>query len=251
MRRTVTEPRTAARLLLAAGTLDLLVVLLLTKMLVPVISDRLNIGLPEAEPVVIGLFVLLAYWAATEVIGGGWTVGRACLMIEPRQKDGKRPALFRRCWRLLRKTATLGLTGIQVDRLSGYDQASGYQWLSTFGTGAALRTVEGRVTVISGHSTGKFVRFQDFPERDGVRYLRIGRSPGPAGLELSDSGVSACHATLAFVKSDLKIHDGSPGGAPSTNGIYIAGQRLARHVWHGLGQSDEITLGPVTVRIDG
>jgi hypothetical protein len=251
MKRTVTEPATAARLLLAAGALDLLVVLLMIKMVLPFLAGRLPLLPPEVEPLFIGVVVLLAYWLVTDVVCGGWSVGRACLMIEPRHKDGTRPGMFRRLWRLLRKTLTLGLAGLRMDRLSGYDQASGYQWLSTFGTGAALRAIDGGITVISGGSTGKFLRFEDFPEQDGIRVLRVGRSPGRSGFVLSDPGISACHATFAFRKNELKIYDGQPGGQPSTNGIFVFGKRLKPQQWHGLGQADEVSLGPVTVRLDG
>ena len=149
MKRTVTEPATAARLLLAAGALDLLVVLLMIKMVLPFLAGRLPLLPPEVAPLFISVVVLLAYWLVTDVVCGGWSVGRACLMIEPRHKDGTRPGMFRRLWRLLRKTLTLGLAGLRMDLLSGYDQASGYQWLSTFGTGAALRTIDGEIEIFA------------------------------------------------------------------------------------------------------
>lgn len=251
MKRSVTEPATAARLLLAAGALDMLVVLLLTKMALPTAADHLHLDPPQLLPVLTGIACLIAYWLVTETVGGGWSIGRACLMIEPRRPNGARPGLLRRLMRLALKLPTFGLAGLRLDRLSGYDRAAGYVWISTFGTGTVLRSTDGRITVVSGQSTGRSVRFQDFSEEQGVRVLRIGRDPGRQGLVLKDSGISARHATLVLRGGTLMIHDGQPNERPSTNGVFIAGQRIPQSGWHAVSHSDEIRLGPVALRVDG
>ncbi|OYU16844.1 MAG: hypothetical protein CFE34_18860, partial [Rhodobacteraceae bacterium PARR1] len=212
MKRTVTEPATAARLLLAAGTIDALAVILMAKIAFPFAENKL----PFLEPVILmiamPLICLLIYWFVTEMLTGGWSIGRACLMIEPRCRDGRKPGVVRRFSRLLIKSATLGLTGLRLNSAAAYDRAAGYVWLSTMGTGHALRSAQGALTVTSGRSTGKSLSFSDFPEKDGKKYLIIGREPGAKGLILTDQGISAWHATLRIIDGAVVIHDGQPKG---------------------------------------
>ncbi len=250
MKRTVTEPATAARLLLAAATIDALAVILIAKIAFPFVQEELDLGQPAILMVATPVLCLLIYWFVTELLAGGWSIGRACLMIEPRCRDGRKPGLLRRLSRVLMKSATLGLTGLRLNSAAAYDRAAGYVWLSTMGTGQALRSAKGMLTVTSGRSTGTSISFNEFPEKDGVKYLIIGREPGPKGLKLTDTGISAWHATLRIMDGAVVIHDGQPKGKPSTNGISVGGHRLASNGWVELGQSDEVSLGNVTLRID-
>lgn len=214
------DPRPAARLLFAAGILDLMLVYALVVMGYPSIRPLLHGLLPDALddfalPV---FFVLLlpVYWFVTDVVAGGYSPGRIALGLGMTDPAGRPLSLPRRFARFLGKLLCFGLTGLNLGRLSMYDSKT--VWRCPM---AAAARGDHYLFFLSGKQQGRGGRIGTLPGFDAAKPVRLGRDPSWSMVPIDDPGVSGKHCEIHFRDGVPMIRD-----LGSTRGTYVNGKRI-------------------------
>lgn len=247
MRRGALEPAAAARLLIAAGLLDLMVVYLATGMLAPVLKRE--IPLLDTDYSVFAVFggLMLMMWLICDLLLAGYSPGRLAVGLEMANGAGRHLPLPRRAVRLVGKMTTLGLTGLRLDRLAGYDRAAGTVWLSAMSPVSAVPVEEWRLRFLTGPHARRSIPLAKIPGFTTSRTIRIGRDRNWANLPLNDPQISGQHCILRIRDQRLELRDGGDDGRPSANGTHVGGRKISSQVWTGLDPERGFQVG--TVRI--
>lgn len=108
MRRGVLDEPAAARLLIAAGILDLMIVYLATAIATP----RLQAAVPALRMDYAGapvfLVLMLVMWLVSDLLLSGYSPGRLAVGLEMAHRSGRHLPMSRRALRLVGKLTTLG-----------------------------------------------------------------------------------------------------------------------------------------------
>lgn len=251
MRRGVLDEPAAARLLIAAGLVDLIVVYIATSVATPRIQAAIPALRVDYAAVAIFLLLMLLMWVLSDLLLAGYSPGRLAVGLEMAHRSGRHLSLSRRALRLVGKITTLGMTGLRLDRLAGYDRAAGTIWLSAMSQVSPLPVEEWRLRFLSGEHAGKAVALARLPGFAARKSVRIGRDKGWATLTLNDSKVSGRHCELRVRDGQLELRDGADGASASANGTSIDGRKVAHDRWTRVDSGRTVQVGGVRIVIGG
>lgn len=224
------DPRSAARMLMAAALLDLLFAYLLARFLFPglrpVLLTHLSADLRDFVFPLLVVLIVPVIWVVGDILAFGHTPGRLALGLAMSDAAGHPLRLHRRATRAGGKLLSLGLTGLRLDGPAPYDRLSGAVWRSAM----ALPGInELQLVFRSGPLKGKGGPLHRVPGYKPGVPIRIGRDPGWAQILISDAQVSGQHCELGLVNGVMCIRD-----LGSTHGTYIDGRRIASNTWYPL-----------------
>ncbi|GFE64081.1 FHA domain-containing protein [Litoreibacter roseus] len=247
------DGRSAARLLLAAAIVDLVLVAFLARLLLPVlpISARGN----EVILAFLGVFIALLalYWVLSELVLGGRSFGRSILQLDMRTNDGGNLPATRKAARFVGKLTFLGLTGLNPNGAARYDRKTGASWFSPMAPKPIKPFKDWALQVRSGNHAGKPpVRLEQIPGFRKTGNIKIGRDPAWADLPLvGDGDVSGQHCVLMLRDGSLYIMDYGGAGKPGArNGTFLDNRRLKPGKAEKVGLAQSFRLGNVVIRID-
>lgn len=232
----------AARLLIAAGLIDLLTVFLATKMLAPVLQDEFPLLRTDYAQIAIFVLLLLLFWLACDLLLAGYSPGRLAMGLEMASKGGGHLPLMRRSMRLGGKLATLGLSGLRIGQLAGYDRVAGTVWLSAMSRIPARPPAEWRLRFLNGPHAGRSIALGRIPGFADQQAIRIGRDRDWANMALNNSRLSGRHCILRVQGNGLEIRDGS-GAGQSANGTYLQERRIPGDRWTAVEPGQMIRAG--------
>lgn len=247
MRRGILDEASAARLLIAAALLDLVVVYFATLILTPPLQREfsfLRVDYAEA-----GVFVVLTLvmWAICDLLLMGYSPGRLAVGVEMGHRSGRHLSLPRRAVRLIGKLSTLGLTGLRLDRLAGYDRAAGTVWLSAMSRVSPIPPDEWRLRFLSGEYAGRSILLAKIPGFTAQKQIRIGRDRQWANLALNDQRISSQHCVLRIRNQMVEIQDGNGAGRPSANGTYCDTRRIPHDAWTPIDPAKGFQIGGIRI----
>lgn len=228
-RQGLLDEKSAARQLLAAAVLDLMVLYLLVRIALPLLPD--DAAIPPKRYHGIALFAVLipVWWALTDVGLAGRSPGRMALGLSMATATGQTPPLRWRVARLTGKMLTLGLGGLRLDRLAGYDRMARISWLSPLSAQSVRPVGQWSLRFLSGPIRGGSMRLDKIPGFSPQVPLRIGRDPSWAMLRLKDPRVSGHHCEIDFASRPPRLRD-----LGSQNGTFVDGKRIAPQTWVSL-----------------
>lgn len=235
MPRQEADPKLASRLLIASGSIDLLLLTVFAKLLEAPVADFANL---RGGGFWLALAALVpAHWILTELFFAGHSLGRVVVGLELRAADSDQPRFWARAGRLIRKLSLLGLGGLVIDRLPRHDR-SGWRWTSDLATDRAPG--EGRLLlrVSTSEDKGRALRLSEGSE------ARIGRDGNWADLKLKSSKVSGRHAKVRLRNGEIELMD-----CFSTNGTSIGQNRLRADNWYKLKSGETFKAADVTIRV--
>lgn len=242
-RRGLLKEPVAARLLIAAGLLDLMAVFLAAKGLAPHLQGQIPALRMDYAEAVVFVLLLPGLWVVCDLLLPGYTPGRLAMGLEMAHQNGGPLPLARRTLRLLGKLSTLGLSGLRLGRLAGYDRAAGTVWLSAMSPVPLAPPDRWRLKFVSGAYAGRSVELGRIPGFSDRQTLRIGRGKDWATVVLPDPHVSARHCMLRLQGDQVQIRDGAGPGQPSANGTYLQGRRIPGDVWVPLALDRVFAVG--------
>jgi len=252
----------AAKLLMASAFVDLVAVLLLTKIIGRFVTTEigamsktpdtnsegiLSILLNAPNEVIfllcfVGIFVL--YWALLETIFGGRAIGRTLLGLHMCTADGSPLGSGRRMTRGLRKLTSLGLPGLQVSGPPRYDRNSGCFWHSPMVPRSVGPIETWKLVLLTPDGKRKSVRLAQIGSFRSSKTIKIGRDPNWADLVLpANSRASAKHCILSVQNGTLKLLDNN-----SSNGTFWGGKRLEPKMWVPLSGKDKFQAADVKIK---
>lgn len=234
-RQGILDPRSAARLLIAAAILDLLCVYLLGRMLFPALRTTVLPLLPHGlRPFALATMIVAlvpVLWFVSDVVAFGHSPGRLAVGIHMSHAAGGPLPLAKRLTRFTAKLLGLGLTGLRLNTLAPYDLRVQTAWRSPL---AALAAGDLRLAFLSGTLQGKSIALARVPGYDPRVPLRIGRDSSWAQITLPDDSVSKRHCEVMVQNGVPMIRD-----LGSTGGTTIDGRRIAPQTWHALAGARE------------
>lgn len=265
--RAILAPDASSKLLWAASFLDAMLILVTMQILGPLVvalidlasprlataTMRLDAELRGAVEAIIGIisFVLLliVYWLVTEIVLGGRTFGRMCLMMELRQRGGQVPTMGQLTKRGMRKMMTLGFSGMRFGGLDSHDEKNGLAWASPLAAGRLSATRNWKIQVLSGHYAGTSHVVDRLPGYKEKQLITIGRDPVWSNLTLdSEERVSNQHALIRSGARGWEIKDYG-GGRGSSNKTYLNGRAIKPGFWQVIGPKDAIAIANVKIQL--
>lgn len=241
------DGRIAAKLLMAASFVDLVAVLLLTKIIGR--SEGLLSLLPDApdELIYILIFgvIFALYWILVETVLGGRSIGRTLLGLHMCDAGGKPLGGARRMTRGLRKLTSLGLPGLQVSGLARYDRNSGCVWHSRMMPRPAGPIETWKLIIRTPAGKSRTVRLGQISGFRKTRSVKIGRDPNWADLVLpADSRASAKHCILSEKNGNLNLADYN-----SSNGTVLGRKKLKPKNWVRLHGNEVIRAADINIEV--
>ncbi|QBX35075.1 FHA domain-containing protein [Paracoccus liaowanqingii] len=247
--RGILKEHVAARLLMAAGLLDLMIVFVAARSLAPLLQDEIPaLRVDYAEIVIFALLVPIM-WIICDLLLPGTSPGRLSMGLEMAHKSGGSLSVARRSMRLLGKLSTLGLSGLRVGRLAGYDRATGTVWLSAMSRVPLTPPEQWRLKFINGTYAGRSIQLLRIPGFSDQKTLRIGRGEGWANIVLNDPKVSARHCLLRVQGQQVEIRDGAEPGHPSANGTFVHDGRISSEHWTPLPLDQVFQIGTTKMQL--
>lgn len=253
-----------ARLSLIALLIDFLVIIFLTMLISPQVSNFSKEDFwanpQDIEilflPALIFVSVFLVYTVTINVLAPGVSFGRFCsgliLVDESGRKSPGRSTLL---IRYLAQLKTLGLSSIRYQGLPGYSKATNCYLQSDWilkPTKASTAETEpsGVLKVRSGPHQGLSVRIVDGKnfKREGV--FTIGKRKKDLDLDLAkDDHVSGFHCTIVRARPNgkLYLYDGDGSQRSSTNGTFVNGKKLDRGKSHELKPRNMLKIGETKI----
>lgn len=228
----------AARLLLAAAIIDGFWVWCLSRLLLPaawpVLTGLLPAVMDDFAGAVLFAVLLPLFWLVTDVLIGGYSPGRLAAGLSMRNAGGGALSMPRRMTRSLGKLATIGISGLRLDRLAAYDRIAGTVWRAPL---APVPPGEWRLGFLNGPWAGKVYRLSRIAGFDPAVPLRIGREERWAQLRIPDPRVSRRHA-------ELVIRDGMPflRDLGSDHGSAVDGRAVPQGKLVPLGAAREFAI---------
>lgn len=223
------DEKSAARQLLAAAVLDLMVIYLLTRIVLPYLPNDNSILPRRYHGVALFAALIPVWWILTDLVLAGRSPGRMALGLVMATATGEKPPLHWRMARLTGKLFTLGLSGLRLDRLAGYDRLARVAWLSPLSAQPVRPVEQWSLRFLSGPIRGGAMRLDKIPGFTPHVPLRIGRDPSWAILRLKDPRVSGQHCEIDFSDRRPRVRD-----LGSQNGTFVDGKRIASQSWVSL-----------------
>ncbi|WP_321341291.1 FHA domain-containing protein [uncultured Cohaesibacter sp.] len=263
------QEKVLARISLAAMAVDFLVIAFLTEILLDFFKHDIwvsafgNAGnaINDAPYIPAFLLALLLHLFVTEVLAGGYSLGRMCMGLSIRDLDNNSPPRFiRRLKRVSSIVAVAGLRSLNLNSLAPHNKSRECclhsDWigacpdlLQTKTTGSPLlrskiarpkqeavsaesaRRSAGVLTsisVVSGPDRGKRMPFNKGRMFKEQGIFTIGRSADQVDLALTnDPTVSRVHCCIMLRNGAFHIKDGSyKGKAGSTHGTFVDNQTV-------------------------
>ncbi len=244
--------RCSPLLLTTAALLDFTIILALTSMLIQPIDRVLEPYDVPALARTIAIFgsCVLLYWAISELILGGLSVGRMVLGLKACDSQGKPLSRKARMRRAAGKLSTLGLTGVNPVIPARYDTKAGVVWHSPIAAAQNTDMGEWRLVIKSGSLRTRSARLNTIPRFRKHGEVRFGRDGKWADVVFSESdrSVSGQHASLILHKNRLFIRDGN-GAKPSSHGTVLGGQKLKANEARSIRDETNFSLGGVQIEL--
>ncbi len=262
------QDRITARLLLCAAIADLFVINLLCTIVLFMAGVWIELPLPWLLAVFFGC--LLLYGFVTEILLSGHTVGRLCLGLTLTQANGAPPTPGGLINRYLRKTLSLGLTGLVWNRAASHDR--NLRWSDSL---KAAGHIEPRQPASNPKPETRpqrqtqrhvkpvvILRVENGPHEGlAVEIRRPGRGGRPVGLNIGrDVGwadfplpgavdVSGKHCILLITVGDILLKDHGTDGTGSTNGTTVHGRPISHHTPTDISGADHFKIGNTRISI--
>lgn len=250
------EESCSARLLFAAAMMDLVFLLLLSRLIGPQAVQQIQAfipGTPEpAHWAIFGFLLVLVYWLLVEFVFFGASLGRVSMGLALRDRTGQYLTTGRRASRCIRKVGLLGLGGLRLNHAATYDLSTESRWFSDMAPRAYRPIKSWKLIVASGRARGRTVTFGKLPGFNAKHGIKIGRDPAWSDFVLpqSENRVSSKHCLLLARADGLYIKDVGTQGKGSSNGTRLNGRRIAPGVWVPVGHAAHFYVAEVRIKID-
>ncbi len=249
------EEDCSARLLLAAGVVDMVLLMFLTQLLAPLVPWRQVDLLANIPPALTWLAVFaaltLSFWFIVEFLLGGQSIGRAALGLTIRRKDGNPLAKHHHLLRGMRKLMFLGGNGLNPNKAAAYDRAVGAKWHCDMAPHRDRPLKAWRLVAINGDNRGRSLTLGQSKGFAKNRAVRIGRDPNWADFILPhDSSVSGRHCVLMLRGRGMYLRDFGTNGKGSQNGTRLHGKTLPPCQWVALGRATHFHVANVQIKIE-
>lgn len=232
------DPKPAARLLFAAGVLDLLLLYVLAGMAYPALKQPITALLPAsldrfALPIFF-IVLLPPFWLITDVLAGGYSPGRLALGLGMSDSSGRHMSLPRRFTRFLGKLFCFGISGLRFGSLSHYDRLAGTVWRCPM---APPPSTDLRLAFLTGKHKGRSIALGKIPGFTPDQPLRFGRERGWAQITFDEENISKRHCEIVIRSGVPLIRD-----LGSTYGTLVNGRRIPPQKWVPLSNARDFTL---------
>ncbi len=232
------DPKPAARLLVAAGILDLLLVYVVAEMAYPHLKPHFTDLLPASlHGFALPLFFLILlplFWFATDIVAGGYSPGRLALGLGMSNAAGRNLSLPRRFTRFMGKLFCFGLTGLRFGSLAHYDRLAGTVWRCPL---APPAPADFRLIFLNGKYKNRGGTLGSLPGYEPGKPIRLGTDPSWSQIKFEDPKISATHCEVTVTNGIPMLRD-----LGSTNGTFVNGRRIAPNTWVSLADAREFAL---------
>lgn len=246
----------SSRLLFAAATMDLILLLLLLRLIGPDATAEIQRMLPPLPAyalwMICGFILLLLFWFVTELILGGASLGRLAVGLSLRNQQGDPLTAGRRTSRCMRKVSMLGLGGLRLNTAASYDVATEARWFSEMAPRSYRPAKTWRLAVASGPLQGRSVTFGELQGFRSKHAIKIGRDPRWSDLVFpqSETRVSSKHCVLQLRADGLYLIDWGTGGKGSSNGTRLHSKMLTPGKWVPVGHASHFYVAGISIKID-
>lgn len=235
-------------LMLAAGVLDLILVKAIVINVYEAVANETRISETVAF-ILCCIGIAVVYWAVTDLLLKGKSVGRMSFGLHPATSEGAAPSLGAFAKRAICRIATLGLTGLTYDKRAHYDQWAKIHWTAkvTLRDNTPPNKVDPtrwRLRVSGGPDAKQAVQIGRTRGFRRKKVLTIGRDPGCDLVLRNSPRVSRKHCCLRVRGRSVEIMD-----MQSTHGTMIHGGHLRPGRWQDVGSATHFIVDDVKIEI--
>lgn len=231
------DDRATARQLLAAGVLDLMVIYVLTRALLPYVPHDLPVVPARFHGIALFTVLIPLFWLLTDLLLAGRSVGRVALGLKMATPEGKTPPFHWRLARLTGRLLTLGIGGVRLDRPASYDRLARITWLSPLSPQSAKPVGEWALRFLKGPIAGSTMRLDRISGFSETTPIRVGRDPAWSMLTLRAPRISGRHCEIDVSNRHPRIRD-----LGSQNGTFVNGRRIEPGKWVSLDAAQNFAI---------